>query len=81
MAAGFARFLAARPWRWPLNSPRPWCECPYWPKKQSNLCFPGRCVVDFTVGRTIVPAAVTHGKNPDTRELGAHFLRFVYLPR
>jgi dolichyl-phosphate-mannose-protein mannosyltransferase len=41
----------------------------------------GRCVVDFTVGRTVVPAAVTHGKNPDTRELGAHFLRFVYLPK
>jgi hypothetical protein len=37
-------------------------------------------VVDFTVGRTVVPAAVTHGKNPDTRELGAHFLRFIYLP-
>jgi hypothetical protein len=41
----------------------------------------GRCAVDFTVGRTVVPAEVTHGKNPDTRQLGAHFLRFVYLPK
>jgi hypothetical protein len=40
----------------------------------------GRCVVDFAVGRTVVPAEVTHGKNADTRELGAHFLRFIYLP-
>ena len=41
----------------------------------------GRCVVDFTVPRTVVPAGVTHGKNPDTRELGAHFLRFDYLAK
>jgi hypothetical protein len=39
----------------------------------------GRCVVDFAVGRTVVPAVATHGKNPDPRELGAHFLRFDYI--
>ena len=41
----------------------------------------GRCAVDFAVGRTVVPATATRGKNPDTRALGAHFLRFDYRPR
>jgi Dolichyl-phosphate-mannose-protein mannosyltransferase len=36
----------------------------------------GRCVVDFAVGRTAVPAVVTHGKNTDTRPLGVHFNAF-----
>jgi hypothetical protein len=36
--------------------------------------------VDFTVGRTAVPAQVTHGANTDMRELGVHFLDFAYGP-
>jgi 4-amino-4-deoxy-L-arabinose transferase-like glycosyltransferase len=40
----------------------------------------GRCVVEFTVGRTAVPAQVTNGANTDTRGLGAHFLDFAYSP-
>ena len=38
------------------------------------------CRVDFTVTPTEVPAEVTGGANPDERELGAHFNRFVYTP-
>src|SRR4029077_7725685 len=41
----------------------------------------GRCVVDFAVGRTAVPAEVTDGKNTDTRELGVHFNGFSFTPR
>jgi len=36
------------------------------------------CVVRFTVARTLVPRAVTHGANGDTRRLGAHFDIFEY---
>ena len=39
----------------------------------------GRCVVRFTVGRTLVPAKVEPGST-DTRPLGAHFLNFTYNP-
>jgi hypothetical protein len=38
----------------------------------------GRCVVRFTVGRTLVPSLVEPGSS-DTRALGAHFLNFTYL--
>ncbi|MBA2384208.1 MAG: hypothetical protein H0V68_06040 [Actinobacteria bacterium] len=38
----------------------------------------GRCVVEFSVSPTGVPAELTHGANPDTRVLGAHFERFDY---
>jgi hypothetical protein len=38
------------------------------------------CRVEFTVSPTAVPAEVTAGSNPDERELGAHFERFVYSP-
>ncbi len=38
------------------------------------------CRVVFTVSPTAVPAEVTGGANPDPRELGAHFNRFVYRP-
>ncbi|MCI0637312.1 MAG: hypothetical protein L0206_25855, partial [Actinobacteria bacterium] len=38
------------------------------------------CRVMFTVRPTAVPAEVTGGDNPDPRELGAHFNRFVYRP-
>jgi len=38
------------------------------------------CRVVFTVTPTAVPAKVTGGANPDPRELGAHFNRFVYKP-
>ena len=38
------------------------------------------CRVVFTVDPTAVPAEVTGGANPDDRELGAHFNRFVYEP-
>jgi len=38
------------------------------------------CRVVFTVTPTAVPADVTGGANPDPRELGAHFNRFVYKP-
>ncbi|HEU0246032.1 MAG TPA: glycosyltransferase family 39 protein [Gaiellaceae bacterium] len=38
------------------------------------------CRVLFTVTPTAVPAEVTGGDNPDPRELGAHFNRFVYQP-
>jgi len=37
-----------------------------------------RCVATFAVGRTALPAVVTGGKNPDTRRLGTHFLRFDF---
>jgi hypothetical protein len=40
----------------------------------------GDCRVVFTVTPTEVPAEVTAGANPDERELGAHFNRFVYTP-
>jgi hypothetical protein len=36
--------------------------------------------VVYTVSPTAVPADVTAGGNPDPRELGAHFNRFVYRP-
>jgi hypothetical protein len=39
------------------------------------------CRVVYTVTPTAVPAEVTGGGNPDPRELGAHFNRFVYKPR
>jgi hypothetical protein len=39
------------------------------------------CNVDFEVSPTAVPAVVTKGYNPDTRELGIHFTRFIYKPR
>ena len=38
------------------------------------------CRVTYTVTPTAVPAEVTAGENPDPRELGAHFNRFVYRP-
>jgi len=38
------------------------------------------CRVVYTVSPTAVPAEVTLGGNPDPRELGAHFNRFVYRP-
>jgi hypothetical protein len=40
----------------------------------------GECRIVFTVTPTEVPAEVTGGANPDERELGAHFNRFVYTP-
>jgi hypothetical protein len=40
----------------------------------------GRCVVDFKVERTAVPALVLGGANTDTRVLGVHFNRFTYRP-
>jgi hypothetical protein len=39
------------------------------------------CNVDFEVSPTAVPAEVTKGFNPDVRELGIHFTRFIYKPR
>jgi hypothetical protein len=39
----------------------------------------GQCLVDFTVGRTVVPARVEKG-SIDTRALGAHFNDFEYHP-
>jgi len=38
------------------------------------------CRVAYTVAPTAVPEEVTGGENPDPRELGAHFNRFVYTP-
>ncbi|HXG77255.1 MAG TPA: hypothetical protein VNJ53_11850, partial [Gaiellaceae bacterium] len=38
----------------------------------------GECRLRFAVSPTAVPAEVTAGENPDRRELGAHFERFVY---
>jgi hypothetical protein len=38
------------------------------------------CRVVYTVSPTAVPAEVSPGGNPDPRELGAHFNRFVYRP-
>ncbi len=38
------------------------------------------CRVVYTVTPTAIPAEVTAGGNPDPRELGAHFERFVYRP-
>jgi hypothetical protein len=38
------------------------------------------CRVVYAVSPTAVPAEVTPGGNPDPRELGAHFNRFVYRP-
>jgi hypothetical protein len=38
------------------------------------------CRVVYTVTPTAVPAEITGGQNPDPRELGAHFNRFVYRP-
>ena len=38
----------------------------------------GRCVVNFAVSPTGVPAELTLGANPDTRVLGTHFDRFDY---
>jgi hypothetical protein len=38
------------------------------------------CRVVYTVTPTAVPEEVTGGENPDPRELGAHFDRFVYRP-
>ena len=39
------------------------------------------CRVVYTVTPTAIPAEVTAGGNPDPRELGAHFDRFIYRPR
>jgi Dolichyl-phosphate-mannose-protein mannosyltransferase len=39
------------------------------------------CNVDFEVTPTAVPVELTKGFNPDTRELGIHFTRFIYKPR
>ena len=39
------------------------------------------CRVVYTVTPTAIPAEVTAGGNPDPRELGAHFNRFIYRPR
>ncbi len=39
----------------------------------------GRCVVRYTVGRTIEPAGVEPG-SIDTRRLGTHFVLFSYKP-
>jgi len=55
------------------------------PAGQAVLTVPleprdGRCVADFAVARTAVPALVTNGANTDARELGAHFLGFAYSP-
>jgi Dolichyl-phosphate-mannose-protein mannosyltransferase len=36
------------------------------------------CRIAYTVTPTAVPAETTDGANPDDRELGAHFNRFVY---
>jgi hypothetical protein len=36
------------------------------------------CVVRFTFTRTLVPARVTHGRNPDPRHLAARFVGFEY---
>jgi dolichyl-phosphate-mannose-protein mannosyltransferase len=38
------------------------------------------CRVVYTVSPTAVPEEVPGGANPDPRELGAHFNRFVYRP-
>jgi len=38
------------------------------------------CRVVYTVTPTAVPSEVTGGENDDSRELGAHFNRFVYTP-
>jgi hypothetical protein len=38
------------------------------------------CRVVYTVSPTAVPDEVTAGGNPDPRELGVHFNRFVYRP-
>jgi hypothetical protein len=40
----------------------------------------GTCTATFSVSPTAVPAIVTKGENPDPRELGAHFTRFIYHP-
>lgn len=40
----------------------------------------GTCVVAFAVAPVTVPAVVTHGRNPDPRELGVHFDRFDFVP-
>ena len=37
-----------------------------------------KCVVRFTVGRTLVPAAVLGPASTDTRRLGTHFNSFAY---
>jgi hypothetical protein len=44
------------------------------------LAGTGVCRVAYTVTPTAVPAEVTAGDNPDPRELGVHFNRFVYRP-
>jgi Dolichyl-phosphate-mannose-protein mannosyltransferase len=46
----------------------------------SPLVRSSDCRVVYTVTPTAVPAQVTDGANPDPRELGAHFNRFVYRP-
>jgi hypothetical protein len=53
------------------------------PNEESELAVrlsprEGRCVVDFSVSPTGVPAELTLGANSDTRVLGAHFDRFDY---
>jgi len=40
----------------------------------------GACTVQFTASPTLVPSEVTQGKNPDPRQLGAHFDLFDYRP-
>lgn len=41
----------------------------------------GTCAVRFTVSPTAIPALVTRGENPDSRELGIHFNSFRFSPR
>jgi hypothetical protein len=40
----------------------------------------GTCVVHFVMQRTLIPAVVTGGENPDPRALGIHFSSFSYSP-
>jgi len=40
----------------------------------------GRCVADFKIRQTAVPAVVLGPPNTDTRRLGVHFNRFTYRP-
>ena len=58
------------------------------PEDRAELSVPLRrspgtreCRVTFVVTPTAVPRIVTGGDNPDSRRLGAHFDRFLYLPR
>jgi hypothetical protein len=55
------------------------------PRGVASLTVPLRaagstCAARFVVGRTLVPAQVTKGSNPDPRRLGVHFNAFAYRP-